>query len=160
MGTETLKIGIELWATMWDKPPQAGLWIDDQNHYNGEIIGTQSKPNIITFEHTFKENTEHCLTIKRGNKLPGQTVVDNDGNVLKDQLLHIKNIEIDDINLGAIVYNGIYYPEYPEPWASQQRSMGVELVESFNNCTSMGFNGDWKLKFTSPFYLWLIDNLY
>jgi hypothetical protein len=58
------------------------------------------------------------------------------------------------------VYEGVYTPEYPEPWASQQRAAGHELEKSFNKVTFMGHNGKWKLKFASPFYMWLLENLY
>ena len=75
-------------------------------------------------------------------------------------MLHIKSIEIDEINIGALVYEGVYTPVYPEPWATQQQENGVDLKESFTNVTQMGFNGKWVLKFESPFYMWLLENLY
>jgi hypothetical protein len=52
------------------------------------------------------------------------------GEIIKDQLLHIKNIEIDEIDIGSLVYEGIYTPNYPEPWATQQRQSGNELKEN------------------------------
>jgi hypothetical protein len=54
----------------------------------------------------------------------------------------------------------VYTPEYPEPWATQQRQQGMELPETFKNTTQMGHNGTWTFKFTSPFYMWLLENLY
>ena len=83
-----------------------------------------------------------------------------DGKITKDQLLHIKSIEIDEIDIGGMVYEGIYTPKYPEPWASQQRSAGKELPDSFKNVTTIGHNGRWELGFESPFYMWLLENLY
>ena len=79
---------------------------------------------------------------------------------MKDQLLNIQNIEIDEIDIGGLVFEGMYTPEYPEPWASQQRSAGTELPEKFKNVTQMGHNGTWSFKFESPFYMWLLENLY
>ena len=75
-------------------------------------------------------------------------------------MLHIKSIEIDEINIGGLVYNGVYTPRYPEPWATMQRESGTELPESFKNVTQIGHNGEWKLTFSSPFYMWLLENLY
>jgi hypothetical protein len=80
--------------------------------------------------------------------------------IIKDQLLFIKSIEIDEIDLGGLVYEGVYYPQYSEPWASEQKQAGKELPVSFKNVTSMGHNGRWELGFTSPFYMWLLENLY
>ena len=74
-------------------------------------------------------------------------MVNDKGDLLKDQLLHIKSIEIDEIDIGALVYEGVYTPEYPEPWATQQREAGIELRESFKNVTQMGHNGNGNLHF-------------
>jgi hypothetical protein len=160
MATEKLKFKLELYATMWDKPPHAEILIGDKSHFTGDITGTEDKPNVIEFEHEFTEGEESELIIKRSGKDKGQTVVNDNGDVLKDQLLHVKYMEIDEIALGALVYEGVYTPEYPEPWATQQREAGTELPESFKNVTSMGHDGTWKFKFESPFYMWLLENLY
>ena len=160
MATEKLKFKLELYATMWDKPPHAEILIGDHSHFTGDITGTEEKPDVIEFEHEFPEGKKCELIIKRSGKTKGQTVINENGDVLKDQLLHIKNIEIDEINLGALVYEGVYTPKYPEPWASQQRQAGVELQESLKNVTSMGHDGKWSFKFESPFYMWLLENLY
>jgi hypothetical protein len=75
-------------------------------------------------------------------------------------LLHIKSIEIDEIDIGALVYEGVYTPKYPEPWATQQKQVGNILPQSFKNVTKIGHNGRWELSFESPFYMWLLENLY
>ena len=160
MGTEKLKFKLELYATMWDKPPHAEILVNDKSYFNNDITGTEDKPNVIEFEHEFMEGKKSELIIKRSGKGNNQTVVNDNGDLLKDQMLHIKDIEIDEINLGAMVYDGKYSPEYPEPWATQQREAGVELRESFKNVTQMGHDGKWRLKFESPFYMWLLENLY
>ena len=160
MATEKLKFKLELYATMWDKAPHCDIMIDDKSYFNGAIDGTEDKPNLIEFEHECEEDKEHTLTIHRSGKSVGQTVVNEKGDILQDQLLEIKAMEIDEIDIGALVYEGVYTPEYPEPWATQQKESGQVLKESFTNVTKMGHNGTWKLKFTSPFYMWLLDNLY
>ena len=160
MATEKLKFKMELYATMWDRPPHAEILIGDKSYFTGDITGTEEKPNVIEFEHEFTEGEKCELTIKRSGKIKNQTVVNDKGDLLKDQLLHIKRMEIDEIDLGALVYEGVYTPEYPEPWASQQREAGVELPESFKNVTAMGHDGTWRFKFESPFYMWLLENLY
>ena len=74
--------------------------------------------------------------------------------------MHIQSNQIDDIDIGALVYQGVYKPTYPEPWATQQRQSGVDLPETMKNVTQMGHNGTWTFKFSSPFYMWLLENLY
>lgn len=160
MGTEKLKFKLELYATMWDQSPVAEILVNDKSHFKGDITGTENKPDVVEFEHELEEGKDYSLIIKRSGKGKKQTVVNENGDLLKDQLLHIKDIEIDKIDIGALVYDGVYTPEYPEPWATQQREAGKELLESFKMVTSMGHHGEWRLKFTSPFYMWLLENLY
>tara|TARA_R110000737_G_scaffold199714_1_gene219431 strand:+ start:252 stop:734 length:483 start_codon:yes stop_codon:yes gene_type:complete len=160
MATEKLKFKLELHATMWDRPPHAEILINDVSQFKEDITGTEDKPDVIEFEHELEEGKEYKLTINRSGKDKNQTVVNDKGDLLKDQLLHIKSIEIDEIDIGALVYEGVYTPQYPEPWASQQREAGTELRESFKNVTCIGHNGTWRFKFESPFYMWLLENLY
>jgi hypothetical protein len=160
MATEKLKFKLELYATMWDKPPHAEILIRDKSYFNGDVTGTEDKPTVVEFEHEFTEGEDGELIIERSGKVQNQTVTNDKGDRLKDQLLHIKSIEIDEIDLGALVYEGVYTPKYPEPWATQQRAAGVELQESFKNVTCIGHNGTWRFKFESPFYMWLLENLY
>ena len=160
MGTEKLKFRLELYATMWDRPPIAQIKLDDKTFIQSEITGTEDKPTLIEFEAELTEESEYNLIIVRSGKTNNQTVVNEKGDILKDQLLHLKSIEIDEIDIGALVYEGVYTPDYPQPWATQQRESGVDIKESFKNVTSMGFNGEWKFTFGSPFYMWLLENLY
>ena len=160
MGTEKLKFKLELYATMWDKSPHAEIMVDNQTYFKKNITGSQDKPNVIEFEHECEEDKLYQLVIKRSNKRNGQTVVNEKGDILKDQLLNIKTISIDDIDLGSLIYEGVYTPNYPEPWATQQKKQGHELKSSFTNVTQMGHNGTCTFGFTSPFYMWLLHNLY
>jgi hypothetical protein len=159
MSIEKLKFKLELYSTYWDKTPRAEILINSHSHFNQTITGTEKEPTVIEFEHELTEGEQYSLIIKRSGKDNRQTVVEN-GQIIKDQLLHIKSIEIDEIEIGALVYSGLYTPQYPEPWASEQAKAGNVLPESFKNVTAMGHNGRWELGFTSPFYMWLLENLY
>jgi len=160
VGTEKLKFKLELYATMWDRPPHADILIDNKSHFKGDITGTEDRPDVIEFEAEFEGDKGYNLIINRSGKGKNQTVINDKDDILKDQLLHIKSIEIDEIDIGALIYEGIYTPRYPEPWATQQREAGIELRHSFKNVTQIGHDGEWKLAFSSPFYMWLLENLY
>ena len=160
MGTEKLKFKLELYATMWKTPPHAEVLINNVSFHKGPITGTVDKPDLVEFEYEFNEGESADLIIRRSHKTLRQTVVNDKGDILKDQLLHIKSIEVDEINIGGLVYEGVYTPVYPEPWATQQSDLGNELPKSFKNVTQMGHNGEWKFSFSSPFYMWLLENLY
>ena len=157
--TEKLKFRLELWSEYWNKPPVAEIKINSDSVIKQEIIGTEQKPSLVEFEYELVEGQKYDLKIVRSNKASGDTVLENN-QIIKDQLLNIKSIEIDEIDIGSLVYEGVYTPEYPEPWASQQQLAGNTLPKSFKNVTKMGHNGTWSLQFESPFYMWLLENLY
>ena len=73
MGTEKLKFKIELYATMWDKPPHAEIMIGDKCYFAGDINGTKEKPDTIVFECELHEEKTYDLLIKRSNKTKNQT---------------------------------------------------------------------------------------
>ena len=160
MATEKLKFKIELYATTWDKPPHAEIVVGGKSYFKGDITSTEDNPTLIEFEADLEEDKKYDLIINRSGKGVNQTVVNEKGDILKDQLLHIKRIEIDEIDLGALVFTALYTPQYPEPWATQQAEAGKELKEAFTNVTQMGHNGEWKFSFSTPFYMWLLENLY
>lgn len=84
----------------------------------------------------------------------------------KSDLDPIQNISICDFSVGKIqsprfVWQGIYRPCYPEPWASQQRALGVDLKDELYNTDHLGWNGTWSLKFSVPVFTWIhqVENL-
>ena len=160
MATEKLKFKISLFATSWNKSPTCEILVNDKSYFTGEIDGSNTNPQVIEFDADLEEDKQHTLTLKRGGKDNHQTIVNEKGDILKDQLLHIKSIEIDEIDIGALVFEGVYTPKYPEPWATQQAEQGNKLPETLKNVTQMGHNGTWSMSFASPFYMWLLENLY
>src|SRR5210317_185977 len=104
MATEKLKFKLELYATMWDQPPVAEIKLNSKSYFKAEITGNEQDPTVIEFEAELQEDSEYNLIIERSGKGKNQTVLDDKGHILKDQLLHIKNIEIDEIDIGALVY--------------------------------------------------------
>ena len=159
MTTETVKFKIELYAQHWDKPPVAEILINGESKHKQEITSREQEPTVIEFEHKLTEGEQYTLALEKTNKDDSQTVVEN-GKIVKDQLLFIKSITIDSVDLGGLIYEGKYYPRYPEPWATQQREQGQELSEYIKNVTSLGWDGRWEITFSSPFYMWLLENLY
>jgi hypothetical protein len=59
------------------------------------------------------------------------------------------------------VWAGVYEPEYPEPWASEQRSQGVTLKPQLCPHTYLSWPGKWTLTFEAPVFTWIhkVQNL-
>ena len=160
MATEKLKFKLQLYSTHWNKKPIVDVKINDKSYFKNEITGTKENPTLIEFEQECEEGKDYQLILDRSNKDKRQTIVNEKGDILHDQLLHIKSIEIDEIDLGALLFEGVYRPQYPEPWATQQREAGNNIPETLKNSVDLGHNGTWTFSFTSPFYMWLLENLY
>ena len=148
MNEEKLSFVITLSGTFWDRRPQFSIWIDDHAVIQSEIVSTAQQP--ITFEHTIDEGS-HTLKIRLENKIATDTLIEN-GEVVKDMLLNIDDIAIDDISLGNLLWSAEYIPD------EKQMYQGKE-IDHLDGCVNLGWNGTYILKFTSPFYIWLLEKL-
>lgn len=159
MSSETIKFRFTFLAEYWDKPPAIILRLDDKELFNGVITQEQS---ILEFKETITFG-RHKLSIDRQGKDNSQTKLLPDGSY-QDQLLTLDKLVIDDVDIRDIVNHYSYTkPIYPEPWASLERRKGNDLPEYVRGQTCWGHNLTWTLKFTSPFYLhvmnWMRGNL-
>lgn len=149
-----MKFKIKLYGDYWYKAPRVKVNIDDNTMWEGRVhchlmwsgAVNQNSPNntrVIEFEKEISDGTEVKLNIILEGKTNDQTIVRReDGKTLKDQLLYIKSIEIDDIDIGDLVWEAVYSPENRPPQ---------------KNTTCLGANGTWCLTFKSPFYVWLLE---
>ena len=67
----------------------------------------------------------------------------------------IENVSFFGIEDPKFAWAGIYEPDYPEPWATQQRSQGVALKQHLSPHTYLGWPGKWQLTFTVPVFTWI-----
>lgn len=149
MEQESLEFAVTVSGTYWDKKPQFSIWID-----NKVIIQTEISSDALQ-THKFTRDIdegEHTLRIKLENKTNYDTVVINN-EVTKDMLLNINDITIDDISLGQLLWSESTFA-LDEPHQYQ----GKEITQ-LDNCVNLGWNGTYILKFSSPFYVWLLEKL-
>ena len=142
--SETVDIKINLISEHWeDRYPGARV------HINQELIheGLIAEPIELSWSGELKD-TEQIIVIEMYNKRDGDTVLDENENIIKDVLLNIDNISFDGVDLNELVQMGsIYYPK---------SEYAPEVVKQ---CINLGWNGRWELRFSSPTYLWLLENL-
>jgi hypothetical protein len=142
--SETVKIKINLSSVNWeDKFPGARVFINDQVVL--EKLITEPTEIEWTGVVEFKQNK---ITIEMYNKVDSYTVQDENNQIVKDVLLNIENISIEDIDLDRILHtNSTYYPQH-------EFAPGV-----IKECVNLGWNGRWEIEFTTPVYLWFLENL-
>jgi hypothetical protein len=148
MNEENLSFKISLTGTFWDRRPQFSVWLDDHVVIQSEI--NNSAEQIVTFSRSIDDG-EHTLKIRLENKTDQDTVIEN-GEVVKDMLLNIDDITIDDISLGNLLWSAEYILD------EKQMYQGKE-IDHLDGCVNLGWNGTYVLKFTSPFYIWLLEKL-
>lgn len=139
----SIRVGIS--GTYWDRLPHYRILVDGVSYYNG-TVGEETL--FLEFTAELEEEQEHTLEIRLENKLKIDVVMDKEtGQIQKDMLLNIESIEIEDIEIGMIKWNNsVYHPD-------------DQTIEPIKNCVNLGMNGTWKLKFASPVYLWLLENM-
>lgn len=148
MNEEKLSFVVTLSGTFWERRPQFSIWLDDHLVVASEISSTSQQE--IKFEHTIDEGL-HSLKIRLDNKTNTDTILEN-GSVVQDMLLNIDDITIDDISLGNLLWSAEYILDQPQEYKGQ-------TIDHLDGCVNLGWNGTYVLKFTSPFYIWLLEKL-
>jgi len=148
LNNENLKFEISLSGTYWDKKPQFSVWLDDDPVIQTELANTAQ---TVTFERNVDEGA-HELKIRLENKDQLTDTVIENGEIVKDLLLNIDDITIDDISLGNLLWSAEYYLDVPQTYQGK-------TITQLDNCVNLGWNGTYILKFTSPFYIWLLEKL-
>lgn len=140
MSTENLNFKITLSGTYWDKKPEYNILLNGTVMSNG-FVGENS---TIEFVADLEEDTKHTLCVRLLNKQDSDTVQNEDKSaIVKDMLLNIEDVLIDDISIGTLKWTHSKY---------------VANGKTYENCVNLGWNGDWVLEFDSPFYIWLLEN--
>jgi hypothetical protein len=122
------------------------VWLD-QNLIADHSAVTQA----ISIIHVLEDvEGSHELRVVLKNKQSAHTKIDADGNILSDATLVVSDVMFDQVSLGQILIDqAIYTHDYngqQEP--VQQKFYG-----------EMGCNGTVSLRFTTPVYVWLLENM-
>lgn len=71
-----------------------------------------------------------------------------------DNVVLIKSICIDGINLQHFIYKGVFRPSYNEEWLSQQEFPPPEVYQP---CTELRHNGVWRIAVSTPVWKMIMD---
>ena len=141
METLTFKIGLS--GTFFNNVPAYSILLNGIKHASGKVL---AETKFIDFSANIEEDQEHVLEIRLENKTSRDTITEN-GEIIKDTLLNIDSIAIDDIELGDL------------KWSMSEFVGDDPARPILQRCVNLGWNGSYRLKFTSPFYLWLLENM-
>ena len=149
---ETISFDLFFTSQFWNTPPYVDIWMDQEKIASISV----NKDQKYSFNHTCKFGP-HQLRLVRHGKNEDETRIDPNGGY-ETQTLELKKISIDQINVMNIVWQRCQFsPEYPEPWATEQKKQGHILDSTVQGETIFGHNGIWIFEFRSPFYQFVVD---
>jgi hypothetical protein len=122
------------------------VWVDQQ-----QIFATEHLADTVNVSHDIAEDdAEHKLRVILKNKLPEHTKIDADGSITQDAVITVGSFEFEDINVNQIVQDlAVYTHDF-------NGSGDITQSKFFG---SMGCNGTLSLKFSTPIYIWLLENM-
>ena len=93
---------------------------------------------------------KHELTFELFGKQSEHTKITETGEIVSDALLEINNISLDGIDFDQIFQSlAVYHHDVN----------GTQAPADYKFFGSIGCNGTVTLKFTTPVYLWLLENM-
>jgi hypothetical protein len=122
------------------------LWIDRDKFFDNNV-----SPGQHHIMHEFEAaDGEHVLKIVLKDKTTEHTTVDDAGNIIEDALINVSNIMLDEIDVTQLVSELAQYVH---------DGNGHETIAVHKFYGDMGCNGHVQLHFSSPVYLWLLENM-
>jgi hypothetical protein len=121
--------------------------------FDGERVSSMIlTPEPQEFRHEFPDldSQEHCFEIELRGKTPDHTKINDQGDIVQDVVAEISDVALDDIQLGHMFLEKTQYHH------DHNGTTDPVQAQFFG---SMGCNGRVKLRFTSPVYLWLLENM-
>jgi len=123
------------------------IWINDQ-----QIADHVRLDQLQSISYLFDDENEQLYTVKIvvKNKTVAHTQVNEDGEIIRDSLVIINNFKIDEIEIDKIVHKKAIY-------SHNYNGSQAEINDRFYG--PAGCNGVITFDFTSPGYLWLLENM-
>ena len=154
---EPVEFKIYLTSLYYNDPPKFEVLLDDEVIEYGEVTQHQDsgEQRIVSFTRDLDEGN-HTIAVRLLGKKPKHTQQDEAGNIIEDQLLNLMEVEIDEIELGNLFYDsGCFYKQTAVVKGQPVFATEPETVKYCN----FGWNGEWRLNFSVPTYMWFLENL-
>jgi len=151
---ESLEFKLELTGKGFaDRWPRCRVLVNDAVYFDDVVQGSRE----IVFNTEVEDDGENKLVIDYYNRdFRKDVVLGPDGMPEKFTCIVIENLTVDGINLEHLPYMHSYQDIY-EPWYLEQDR--EEFPNPRREDMQISWNGRWTLEFTSPFYIWLLENL-
>jgi hypothetical protein len=143
---ETVRISFDVETSDAECPLCMEIWLDDTM-----LLTNNHVQEKISFSHDISDDDgEHELRVVITGKTSDHTRVDEAGNIIKDATLQISNVVIDELDVNQLFLDKCVYTH-------DFNGTQAEIQDTFHGIA--GCNGIISLKFSTPIYLWLLENM-
>ena len=143
---DKVKIAFDVAPTSVACPFNIEIWVDQS-----KLLTLDHITDVVHFEHELNDDDgEHELRLVLQGKLPDHTKVDEQGNIISDATLQISNVTIDELDVDQLFLEKCVYTH-------NFNDTQPEIKDTFFGIA--GCNGTISLKFNTPVYMWLLENM-
>ena len=144
--SDTSTISFDIETSDAECPLAVEIWLDDT-----VLLSINHVQEKISFSHDINDDdSEHELRIVISGKTSEHTKIDESGNIVKDATLQISNVVIDDVNIDQLFLKNCVY---------EHDFNGTQPKTAASFYGTAGCNGTISFKFSTPIYLWLLENI-
>ena len=131
-----------------DTSAELGLeaWINNIKFFDSKYI---DQSQIISVDLSDDEGNHELRFVMTG-KTADHTKIDEQGNIVKDATLQLSDITIDGIDINQLFQEQTVYTH-------DFNGTQPEIQDKFYG--TAGCNGTISFRFTTPIYLWLLENM-
>ena len=142
---ETSTISFDLASTDAAVALAVQVWFDGTCIFQTDHLHQQKIAHVID-----DTDGEHELKIVLSGKQIDHTKIDSQGMILQDVMISVDNFDIDGIDVNQLLQSKIVYTH-------DFNGTQPEIQDSFYG--HMGCNGVLSFVFTTPLYMWLLENM-
>jgi hypothetical protein len=143
---DTIRFSCVVGSTDFTVPLGMEIWLDDQKFFDQDHVD-----RACPVEYEISDNNgDHELRFVLKHKLSDHTQVDVDGYIVSDATVTVSGIQFDNIDCQYLTTRLAEY---------QHDFNGTANTNTHKFYGEMGCNGTVSLKFTTPIYLWILENM-
>lgn len=143
----TEKLTFDIVPSNRARPIGCSVWFDNHCVFDQDCVAESAQVNI-----DFDDDVEsvHQIKIQIKNKNHSHTVVNDEGQIVSDSVLQIKNFTVAQINVDSVIMNQAIY---------QHNFNGTAPDISDKFFMTCGCNGTVSFELSTPAYLWLLEHM-
>ena len=143
---DKIKFNCVVGSTNLAVPLGLEIWLDQHKLFDQDHIDQD-----YNIEHEISDdNGDHELRFVLKHKQSDHTQVDADGNIIGDATVTVSDIRFDGVDCQYLITTlAQYHHDF--------NGTGETTSQSFYG--ELGCNGTVSLKFSTPIYIWLLENL-